>query len=229
MSSRDKILSRIRKNLGRGPLEGVALKAQEDHLSGHKKNLIPKRAQIDYDLRLNMFHEFSNALSATVDRADSLEEVPEKIRDYLAGANLPTDIKMSPDPALDEIPWANAPMLTIERGAPVESDEVSVTPAFAGIAETGTLFLASGADTPSTLNFLPENHIVVLKGSDVIGSMEQAWDKLRLKHGEGSMPRTVNLVSGPSRTGDIEQRLIMGAHGPRKLHIVIVDDGEKEI
>jgi L-lactate dehydrogenase complex protein LldG len=59
--------------------------------------------------------------------------------------------------------------------------------------------------------------------------MEDAWAKLRQAHpgatlsGE-SMPRTVNFITGPSRTGDIEQKILMGAHGPRRLHIVIVED-----
>lgn len=228
MSSREKILSRIRQNLGRGPLEGAARQEQDDYLAAHQHNVIPKRGQVDYASRLSMFQGYAEDLSATVDRVDHLDEVPEKIRDYLAGANLPTNIKMSPSARLDGIPWDKTPMLTIERGIPVEEDPVSITPAYAGIAETGTLFMASGAQTPSTLNFLPENHIVVINGSDISGSMEQVWDKLRLDFGEGNMPRTVNMISGPSRTADIEQRLIMGAHGPRRLHIVIVDDGEKE-
>lgn len=228
MSARDKILSRIRQNLGRGPLEGAARQAQEEYLSAHRANIIPKRGQVDYAARLAMFQDYAEELKATVDRVQSLDEVPQIIRDYLAGANLPTDIKMSPSPALAAIPWEKAPMLTIERGIPVEEDPVSITPAFAGIAETGTLFMASTDQTPSTLNFLPENHIVVINGSDIVGSMEQAWDRLRLDFGAGEMPRTVNMISGPSRTADIEQRLIMGAHGPRRLHIVIVDDGEKE-
>jgi L-lactate dehydrogenase complex protein LldG len=228
MSSRDKILGRIQQNLRRGPLEGAARQIEEDYIAGHKRNIVPARAQVDYQSRLRLFQELSEALETTIDRVDSFDAVPEKIRDYLAGNNLSTEIKMSPDPSLDDIPWSRAPMLTIERGAAAETDQVSVTPAFAGIAETGTLLLASGAETPSTLNFLPENHIVVLKGSDVTGSMEQAWDKLRVKLGDTVLPRTVNMISGPSRTGDIEQRLIMGAHGPKRLHIVIVDDGEKE-
>lgn len=228
MSARDKILSRIRQNLGRGPLEGAARQEQEDYLAAHRQNIIPKRAQVDYEKRLALFQDYAEELKATVDKVASLDEVPESIRDYLAGANLPTDIKMSPSAALDDIPWNKTPMLTISRGIPVEEDPVSVTPAFAGIAETGTLFMASSDQTPSTLNFLPENHIVVIRGSDITGSMEQAWDGLRQEFGDGNMPRTVNMISGPSRTADIEQRLIMGAHGPRRLHIVIVDDGEKE-
>ena len=84
--------------------------------------------------------------------------------------------------------------------------------------------LASGPAAPTTLNFLPENHIVVLKASQVVGPYEDAWDRLRAANGEGRLPRTVNFITGPSRTGDIEQTIQMGAHGPRRLHVILVED-----
>ena len=84
--------------------------------------------------------------------------------------------------------------------------------------------LTSGAAGPTTLNFLPENHIVVLKASQIVGPYEDAWDRVRAAEGEGRLPRTVNFITGPSRTGDIEQTLEMGAHGPRRLHIILVED-----
>ena len=91
-------------------------------------------------------------------------------------------------------------------------------------AETGTLMLTSDAARPSTLNFLPENHIVVLRVEQITGAYEEGWRFLRAAGGNGTvMPRTVNLITGPSRTGDIEQRIQLGAHGPRRLHIIIVD------
>ena len=86
-------------------------------------------------------------------------------------------------------------------------------------AETGTLLLVSGAERPTTLNFLPDTHVVVLHRHQIVGPYEAAWDRLRA---EGPMPRTVNFVSGPSRTADIEQTIVMGAHGPRRLHVIIV-------
>jgi L-lactate dehydrogenase complex protein LldG len=94
--------------------------------------------------------------------------------------------------------------------------------ALAGVAETGTLIMTSGPDNPTTLNFLPENHIVLLLADDVAGNYEDVWDKLREKYGS-NLPRTVNMITGPSRTGDIEQTIELGAHGPRRLHILLVD------
>ena len=73
-----------------------------------------------------------------------------------------------------------------------------------------------------TVNFLPEIHMVLIRTSDIVGSYEEAWDRLRGVYGERSLPRSVNLISGPSRTADIEQTIVMGAHGPRRLLVLIL-------
>src|ERR1700675_3183206 len=114
---------------------------------------------------------------------------------------------MAPDPELDGIPWDARRLLAIRRGRAEPGDAVSLTPCLAGIAETGTLMLVSGVDTPTTLNFLPDTHIIVLRAGQVVASYEDGWDLVRARsHGAG-WPRTVNLITGPSRTGDIEQRI----------------------
>jgi L-lactate dehydrogenase complex protein LldG len=99
---------------------------------------------------------------------------------------------------------------------------VSLCRAEAGIAESGTLVLVSGPQSPTTLNFLPETEIVVLSAEGVVGSMEEAWRMLRRRAAPGQMPRTVNFITGPSRSADIALKLQMGAHGPRRLHIILV-------
>ena len=110
------------------------------------------------------------------------------------------------------------------RGAARPGDPVSLTRAFAGIAETGTLMLTSGPAGPTGLNFLPETHMVVVRAGDIAGSYEDAWDRLRDSRDGEALPRTVNLITGPSRTADIEQTIQLGAHGPRRLHVVLIED-----
>jgi L-lactate dehydrogenase complex protein LldG len=149
--------------------------------------------------------------------------VPAAIADYLARENLPARLRLSTETDITGLPWPTRPLLEITQGATDGSDEVSVTGGYAAIAETGTLMLASGAGRPTTLNFLPETHIVVLSADRVVGALEQAWAKLRREFGAGTMPRTVNFITGPSRSADIEQTLQMGAHGPRRLHIIMID------
>ena len=149
-------------------------------------------------------------------------EVPAEVAAYLARNNLPAEAAMAPSPQLDGYDWASQKMLSLRRGRGEGSDQVSITGAFAGIAETGTLVMASGPDHPVTLNLLPDTHIVVLRESDIVGGYEDVWARLRARYGKDRMPRTVNTITGPSRTGDIEQAMELGAHGPRRMHIVVV-------
>ena len=149
------------------------------------------------------------------------DDILGSIRRALWRGPLPAELVMAPDPQLDAIPWETRPLLQIRRGRAEAGDAVSLTPCLAAVAETGTLLLVSGPDTPTTLNFLPDTHIVVLRAGQVVASYEDGWDLVR---GQPVWPRTVNLITGPSRTGDIEQRIQLGAHGPRRLHVVLVED-----
>jgi L-lactate dehydrogenase complex protein LldG len=221
-SGRDDILGGIRKALKRGPLDSGAADALRARLADPQRNLIPARAtSLDDAGRIALFVAMAEEVQTTVTRVASLAEVPGAVASYLASENLPAELVMAPDPALDAIPWGERPLLQLRRGKAEPGDHVSVTPAFAAVAETGTLMLTSGPKTPSTLNFLPDTHIVVLNSDQVVSSYEEGWSRVRAR---GTMPRTVNFITGPSRTGDIEQRIQLGAHGPRRLHIVLVDD-----
>lgn len=227
MGAREDILGGIRRGLGRGELAGEARAAAEARLRDHPRNLIPQRSLIAAQQRIDLFVRLTEALASTVTRVTTAADVPDAVASYLAQHNLPSKIRMAPDPWLGDLPWADRPLLQIVKGRTDQNDMVTVTRAFAGIAETGTLMLTSGPDTPTTLNFTPDNCIVVLKTSDMVGPIEEGWSKLRAAFG-ANWPRTVNFVGGPSRTADIEQELIMGAHGPRRLHIVLVDDRAPE-
>ena len=107
------------------------------------------------------------------------------------------------------------------RGAR-DADMVGITGCFCAVAETGTLMLLSGVDTPGSVSLLPETHVAVLAASRIVAGMEEAWNLARTEL--GVLPRAVNFVSGPSRTGDIEQTIVLGAHGPYRVHLVIVED-----
>ncbi|MGE0717053.1 MAG: lactate utilization protein C [Alphaproteobacteria bacterium] len=223
--ARDRILGSLRRALGREAPADEVRAALERRLADHPANLIPARADLPAAGQVELFVRMAQAVDTTVDRVADMADVPAAVADYLARHNLPTDIAMAPDPALDAIPWATRPLLTIHRGRAQGDDQVSLTAAVAGIAETGTLMLLSGPEHPTTLNFLPDTHVVVLRAGQIVGPYEEAWRRLRARTG-GAMPRTVNLVTGPSRTGDIELKIQLGAHGPRRLHIVLVDEPE---
>jgi len=157
----------------------------------------------------------------SVTRVEDMDAVPGAVADYLAAQNLPGSFIMAPHPELQAIPWSARPLLDVREGRAQASDAVSVQHGFAGIAETGTLMLPSAPERPVTLNLLADTEVVVLRASTIVGAYEEAWDKLRAE--VGAMPRNVMLITGPSRSADIEQTLELGAHGPRRLHIVLVE------
>ena len=222
MTARDDILGGVRRALRRGPLPPDKAAALTERVAAHRRNLVPARAAaFDHRGRIDLFVAMAEEVQTTVARVSSDADIPAEVARYLAAENLPAELVAAPDASLDAIPWDARPLLQIRRGRAEANDAVSLTPCLAAVAETGTLMLASGPDTPTTLNFLPDTHIVVLHAGQVVASYEDGWDLVR---GRGALPRTVNLITGPSRTGDIEQRIQLGAHGPRRLHVVLVED-----
>lgn len=212
MSDREAILQSIRthKRLSGSPLEAGP---------------IPARGQVEGAARRELFLKMARAAAATVDIVADAAEIPERVSRYLAGQNLPPRLVLSSDPVIATMPWANFPLLAHRCGPATGQDHAALTPAFAAIAETGTLALISGSETPTTLNFLPEHSLVLLRASAIYGTYEELWRQLRqATDGGAAWPRSVNLVTGPSRSADIEQKLLMGAHGPVKLHIFLLDD-----
>ena len=160
------------------------------------------------------------AVGGSVEILDDINDVPQAVAEYLRNSNLPAHVRRGADPLIASSPGTAPARWRWPRPAE-DNDRASVTRAFAGVAESGTIIQVSGADNPTTLNFLPEVHIVVLEASAIFASYEEAWTKLRAAFGEGVMPRTVNMISGPSRTGDIEQTIVRPAHGPKNMHVII--------
>jgi L-lactate dehydrogenase complex protein LldG len=212
--SRDLILGRVRERLGRDDGNAAAARAGVDAALAAKT--AGPRPPPDADL-LAAFRRRSEALASTVDEVGSLAEVPRAVAAYLAGHALPARAVCVPE--LDALDWAGAG-LAIEARAAVDADLVGITGCFRAIAETGTLMLCSGPATPATVSLLPETHIAVVRAAQIVPGMEEGWVAARAEL--GAMPRAVNFISGPSRTGDIEQTIVLGAHGPYRVHIVIV-------
>ncbi|WP_207485353.1 LutC/YkgG family protein [Arenibaculum pallidiluteum] len=219
-SARDQILAGIRRSLRRDAPAPSDAQACAERIERHPRNLIPARAQLPHPEQVELFVSMLGEVAATVQRLPGLEAVPDAVADYLASQNLPAELRMAPDPDLEGIPWERRPTLTITTGRAEDRDPTSLTGAAAGVAETGTLVMTSGAEHPTTLNLMPDTHIVVLRADRIVGTYEDAWDVLRAR---GPVPRTVNFITGPSRTGDIEQTIQLGAHGPRRLHVLLVE------
>jgi L-lactate dehydrogenase complex protein LldG len=221
MSARAQILDGIRRSLHRGELSASAKREVEARLALPPRGPDVARAMLAQPEKIALFCRWAETNNATVARV-AASDVASEVTAYLARNNLPAQAAMAPSPQLDAYDWAGQKMLSLRRGRGEGSDQVSITGAFAAIAETGTVVMASGPDHPVTLNLLPDTHIVVLRESDIVGGYEDVWVRLRARYGKDRMPRTVNTITGPSRTGDIEQAMELGAHGPRRMHIVVV-------
>jgi L-lactate dehydrogenase complex protein LldG len=220
--NRSAMLTAIRRALRRGPLPPDQAALLRARLDAHPRHIIPARSRIAPAEQVALFISNVEREFGTVARVTAPEDVPAAVADYLASQNLPSEIAIAPHPDLRALPWQDRPLLRLREGRAEAADAVSVTHAFAAIAETGTLMLPSAPERPTTLNLLPDTAIVVLRAERVVGAYEEAWDLLRKER--AGMPRNVMLVTGPSRSADIEQALELGAHGPRRLHVVVVGE-----
>ena len=224
MTGKQAILTAIRRGLKRGPLPSDQSAMLRSRLAQHPRHLIPTRSQLPHPEQVDLFVRNVEREFGSVARVVDTDAVPSAVADYLAAQNLPGSLVMAPHHELESIPWSDRPLLEVREGRAHGSDAVSVQHGFAGIAETGTLMLPGAPDRPVTLNLLADTEIVILRASAIVGAYEEAWDKLRAE--VGNMPRNVMLITGPSRSADIEQTLELGAHGPRRLHVVLIEDAD---
>ncbi len=214
MTARENILARIRAAQGRrGAPEAAERAAVAAHIGAHPPGPRPQSAWEP----VARFFDCAIKLSTTVDDVAATSEVPQVVARYLEKNKLPKSAVCWPE--FCDLEWAAAG-IAVESRAAVGSDLVGITGAFCAIAETGTLMMLSGVHTPATTSLLPETHIAIVRAERIVRGMEDAWKLLRDETGQ--MPRAVNFVSGPSRTADIEQTIVLGAHGPYRVHIVLV-------
>jgi L-lactate dehydrogenase complex protein LldG len=219
--ARDEIFSSIRRSLAVRGDERTRQQIVAERLDRSPKGVVPARGQASGEALVETFRSEAEAAFATVRLVDSAAEVPRAVAEFLRDHNLPATIRMGDDARLEAMSWAET-SLALSRGRSEGGDLNGVSHAFGGVAETGTIIMLSGPENPSTLNFLPDNHIVVVAAKDIAGDYETVLGKVRGTCGKGRMPRTVNFITGPSRSADIEQTLLLGAHGPRRLHLLVV-------
>ncbi|MEP9354496.1 lactate utilization protein [Xanthobacter sp. KR7-65] len=221
-SSRDTVFASVRRALGVNSKEAPRRQEVADRIAGHPRGLVPARAQLPQAERIALFRDMVIAAAASIDHLPSTDDVPAAVAAYLRSRNLPMTILRGADPRLGALPWEREPTLDVWIGASDGRQLAGLSHAFAGVAESGTLVMLSGPDNPSTLNLLPDHHLVVVQADDVAADYESVWTRIRDRYGAGVMPRTVNWITGPSRSADIEQTLLLGAHGPRSLHVLLV-------
>ncbi|HLF58664.1 MAG TPA: lactate utilization protein [Alphaproteobacteria bacterium] len=223
MSARDEILRQIRAGLKRGALGAEAQRALAARLAAPPQTIVPARARGNETELFARFCEMAKRAGATVSACEDTGELGREIARFLGQESLPRVIRMAPEAGLDFIALLKQTGFSILRGAAEPSDRVGLSRALAGAAETGSLMLASGEGHPMSLAFLPEVHIAVLPRIRIVGCYEEAMAQFRSGGMTHALPRAVTFVTGPSRSADIEQKIQFGAHGPRRLHICVLE------
>ena len=212
--AREAILARVRAALGREGPDDDARTAAHAYLAARTQG---PRPAMPADLA-RRFVERARDMASTVERVATLAEVPGAIARYLAPAETLAPPRIVAWPEFAALDW-RAAGIDADMRVTTGDDDVGITGCFCAIAETGTLVFVTGAQTPSATFLLPDTHVAIVRADQVVAGMEEAFSRVRAN---GAMPRAINLVSGPSRTGDIEQTIVLGAHGPRRVHIVLV-------
>jgi len=216
------LLARIRAALGVSGEEPDRRARVAARLAAPSIGPAPARAR---GARAELMEAFRSRLQSHHGTAETIAELsnaPSAIAAWLAERALPERAVIAP--ALAHLDWS---ALAVEVRAPRSDDRIGISPAALGVAETGSLLLYAGANEPLTLAFVPETHIVLLAAADIVGSLEEVWAEQRRRFPERP-PQALTLVSGPSRTADIEQTMYLGAHGPKCLHVLIAETREAE-
>ncbi|CQR44691.1 MAG: lactate utilization protein C [Thiomonas arsenitoxydans] len=213
-NARAAILAQIRARQGRpAALHDLEAADAEVDIGRHVRGPQPTIAD-----RIAGFTTQALALQTSVARVASAQDVPSAVAAYLREQAL--GVQGVAWETLADLPWVDAGV-TLEFRPPRDEDKLGITGCFCAVAETGSLVLASSPATPSSTHLLPQTHIAIVPASRIVAALEDAYALLRAELGE--LPRALSTVSGPSRTGDIEQTIVLGAHGPYRVHVVIVD------
>lgn len=217
MSARDTVLNRIGKALGRSGEQVVTVaerpEAVTQRLLAKHRHTLPKVADDEIDALIKAME----SVLMGVTRLQTMSDCAAAIDDYLESENIDVSApgSVTVAPALSDLAWPSH----YAKGPASGVEKVSITPCFAAVVETGSIVTVSGEQTPSTLNFLPETHIIIVRESQVVRHVDDVFPLLRAS---AHVPRAVNFITGPSRTADIEQTLEIGAHGPRRMHVLLL-------
>lgn len=209
-SSRERILAAIRRSQCKQTTTGVDITKR---LQSRPRGPLTFVAD---DLEAALTGRLLSA-ACTVGHANSPAQIGQEIAQWLQEQGAGMQLVGSSSPLLDSVIWPGS----VDVRDPVDGMDhnTTVTEAFCAIAETGSVVKLSSRESPTALNYLPDNFICVVQRERIVRHIEDAWDRLRAE--EEDMPRALNIITGPSRTADVEQTIQLGAHGPRRMHVII--------
>ena len=206
--ARDRILQRIKQALGQ----------QRDYNGAEFRRLLESAPAAHRDLAEisnpgQVFMQQATAAGARLLEINSASEVPAWLR---ASEMAKHPVTLSSQDTVQSLDWSGLQITDDYRG----EARVGVVYAHAAAAETGTLMQHSHA-VPSGLLYLVDTLIVLLNRADIRPRYEDLWADGPQGSAAGT-PRAIHLITGPSRTADVEQTIQVGAHGPRELYIVVL-------
>ena len=215
MTTRDTILAAVRAGLGGQTVDADRVRREAASLLEGSEAARPAYAATGPVVDLFAARVTSPKVSATVDHIEHLQDMPAAVARYLDAKGLPHRIALQPAVALRALDWAGFEL----PGTLTANEPVGVGMALWGIAETGSLVFHSGPETPILANFLPLHHVVLVRAATIVRYLE---DYAAAAQATGRRPpRNVNIITGASGTTDIEGSLVLGAHGPKFLHVII--------
>ena len=214
--SRNDILQAVRSALAVGKQRSPSsVELVEKRISASRAHVQP----FVEDSLIQRFCDKHAAVHGTYERVADLAEVPSAVLRHLTAIESPIELLVGQGELLDAVLWPDN--ISVEKRPATVEDSAAISEAYAGIAETGTLVLLSQEQRWTSHNFLPDDHIIILNSNLIVRHQEDIWARLRAL--PDGLPRVVNLITGPSKTADVEQTVQYGAHGPRRLHVIVVE------
>jgi L-lactate dehydrogenase complex protein LldG len=212
--ARDTILARIQHTLQRDAMKSLDV-AVEPKLRQPSCGPQPTWEEDDVSRFINKLEN----VAGTIDHITAEDDVVPAISAYLQQHEIALNLVTASSKLLDKLTWPDE--FTVEQRKAMGTDVSVLTEAYAGVAETGSLVLLSGPNSPTSLNFLPDNYLCILRREHLVRHIEDVWQRLRQEY--TGLPRAINFITGPSRTADVEQTIQLGAHGPRRLHVIFIE------
>ena len=220
-SARDAVLGRVRSALGKNGDRADARATAGAYVAAHAQGPRPAMPGDLIQRFVTRAADMESSVEALADRSG----IPAAVARYIDALVLPPELEMQRSksgvcwPEFADLDW-RAAGLTVEPRPTTGRDRLGITGTFCAVAETGTLVFLAGAQTPTATALLVDTHIAVVRSDRIVSGMEEAFALIR--RDQGRLPRAVNFISGPSRTGDIEQTIVLGAHGPFRVHILVL-------
>ena len=214
-SARTELMSKLRR--ASSNTSAARLKAMLGSLSGAPAPPLPA-ANIVEAFLINVLKN-QGSIDCATDRSGAVSAVARHLHEIFRTRKLVA----SNDPRLAAMPWRDSGVLP-RFGAAEQGENASLSYAKLGVAETGSVVTYTGKENPAANNLLVEVHIVLLDVADLVANLDDAWDRINIDMEKSGRPRGVNFISGPSSTADIIAQLVMGAHGPRGWHVILMGD-----